>query len=117
MGLTLQDQATYLNIAYVILLFMIAIPVIFFIKLKQPIYYGYLFWGLVLTICAVFFIGAYSSYLELFINTTTKSSLEEEIKNDLISNLKVLVFIIPGLFLAISANFFTEFLKLKKPSA
>jgi len=89
--------------------------VIFMCKWKKLVYYGYIFWGVILIFFAACLLNFYSASLKLFIDVTLSTTSEEAVRKNLIENLEILVFIVPGVMLAVAANLITDFLKLDNP--
>ncbi len=111
------DQLVILfNIVYATITALLSICIFIGYKVKQPKYYGLLLWAFVLIIFASFFVGLYGDALEAFQSTAAENFDEEKLKENMISSLKILVFIVPGVMVAIAANLITEFLLTTKPS-
>ena len=88
MQLSIHGWEVFFNIAYTAMLAVVAFFIFLFYKAKQPVYYGYLFWGFFLILCACFFLGLHGESLDGFIATKTKSPDEALVKENLITNLK-----------------------------
>jgi divalent metal cation (Fe/Co/Zn/Cd) transporter len=112
----LETKLIVLNIGYAVITGVIAIALILGIKARQPKYYGLLFWAIIILIAASFFFGLYGNWLEVFTKSSATSDIEKEVKNDLISTLKILVYIVPGVMAAVASNLITEFLLRDKPA-
>ena len=115
MQLSLQGWEIFFNVAYTTLLAIVSLGILFLYKAKQPVYYGFLVWGFSMIFCACVFLGFYSESLDAFIATKTITPDELHVKERLISNLKILVFIVPGVMAGIAANLLSEFLLREKP--
>ena len=112
MELSAQEWGIVFNTIFFGLAICFGLFVIFMYKKWQPIYYGYLMWSLVLMLFAAFLFGLYT----LSINQIGMINNYESLKQNLLHNLSILIFVVPGVMLAVSANLLTEFLKLKKPN-
>lgn len=116
MELSAHQWEMLFNIVYTVLTALVTFFIFVGIKAKQPKYYGLLIWAFFLILCASFFVGLYGESLEALQASVAKLPEEVEVKKNLISNLKILVFIVPGVMAAVAANLITEFLLRGKPS-
>lgn len=116
--LTQTHEAVVLfNIAYTLITLLISFFIFYFYKILQPKYYGLLFFAAFIAVISCFFLGFYNNALELFNHAVTSTPIEENIKTDMVQSLKVLVFIVPGIMAAVSANLVTEFMLKRNPSS
>ncbi len=115
MQLSVQGWEIFFNVAYTLVTAVVSLAILFFYKTRQPIYYGFLVWGLGFIFCACFFLGLYGESLETFMASKTTTLEDVLVKERLVSNLKILVFIVPGVMAGIAANLLTEFLLREKP--
>lgn len=115
MQLSVQGWEIFFNVAYTLIIAIVSLTVLLLYKAKQPVYYGFLFWGFTLILCACFFLGLYGESLEVFMASRTTTQEEVLVRDRLVSSLKILVFIVPGVVAGIAANLLTEFLLREKP--
>ena len=115
MHLSVQGWEIFFNIAYTVLTILVSLVILVLYKAKQPVYYGFFIWGFMLIVSACLFLGLYGESLETFMASRTTTPDEVLVKERMVSNLKILVFIVPGVMAGIAANLLTEFLLREKP--
>ncbi|GEM_PF-4798478 len=89
-----------------LLFFIVMIPY----RALQPKGYGLLFYALLLTLCACLTYGLYNDELQVLADSIASSSVTAK----LASNLRILVFVVPGLMLGVAANLITAYLQAPK---
>lgn len=91
--------------------------VIFMYRQCQPRFYGLLVWAAFLVVGAAFTYGLYSALLQELLEMVSKDDEVLAAKNRLAENMRLLVFVVPALMLAVAANLITSFLQATSPEA
>lgn len=110
------DWETLFNVFYFGCALVISLFVVVGYKSKPPKYYGLLYWALTLILGASFLFGLYNGSLEAFLEIRGLKAEEAAVRTRLTDNLRTLVFVVPGVMLAIAANLITQFMNTQAPS-
>lgn len=116
MQLSLSGWETLFNAIYFGLALLFSVFVLSGYRALRPKYYGLLCWALILILCAALLFGLYNGSLDIFLAMKGLKPDEEVVRTRLSENLRVLVFVVPGLMLAVAANLITQFLNAPIPS-
>lgn len=115
MQLSPSGWETFFNIAYFGLALFFSVFVLAGYRAVRPKYYGLLGWALILILCASLLFGLYSGSLDLFLAMKGLKPEEEIVRARLSENLRILVFVVPGVMLGVAANLITQFLNAPSP--
>lgn len=85
-------------------------------RANRPKYYGLLYWALLLILGASLLFQIYSGSLDLFLEMKNLKPDEEAARRRLTEDLRILVFVVPGVMLGVAANLITQFLNIPSPS-
>lgn len=116
MHLSPSGWETLFNVIYFGFALGIAGFVLFLYRLNPPKYYGFLYWAVFLILGASFLFQMYSGSLDLFLEMKNLKPEEEAVRRRLTEDLRILVFVVPGVMLGIAANLITQFLNTPSPS-
>lgn len=116
MQLSPSGWETLFNVIYFGLALLFSFFVLSGYRAIRPRYYGLLWWALILILCASLLFGLYSGSLDLFLAMKGLKPEEEVVRVRLSENLRILVFVVPGVMLAVAANLITQFLNAPSPS-
>ena len=105
-----SDWETFFNVIYFGLAFFLSAYVLVLYRAHRPKYYGPLYWAVFLILCASLLFGLYNGSLNAFLSTQGLKPDEEAVRTRLTENLRVLIFVVPVVMLAIAANLITQFL-------
>ena len=79
-------------------------------KRTQPGYYGLFIWGILLIICAAFNFQWLSEVLDKSSSLRPRTDAEIDATINVVSTLKVWLYICPGVTAAVGSNLITEFM-------
>ncbi|MBI3524543.1 MAG: hypothetical protein HY066_08435 [Betaproteobacteria bacterium] len=116
MQLSPSGWETFFNVVYFGLALLFSVFVLANYRALRPKYYGLLYWALILILCASLLFGLYNGSLDLFLAMKGLKPEEEVVRTRLSENLRILVFVVPGVMLGIAANLITQFLNAPSPS-
>lgn len=116
MHLSASGWETFYNVIYFGFALVVAFFVLIGYRAYRPKYYGLLYWALVLILGASFLFQMYSGSLDVFLEMKNLKPDEEVIRKNLSEDLRILVFVVPGVMLGVAANLITQFLNTPKPS-
>ncbi len=84
-------------------------------KKKTWIYYNYdLFWAGIIIVCSVLLFQLYTATLERFMAVKYLTAAEEMARLNVIQNLKVFVFVVPTILLAVATSLIAKSMKTEK---
>lgn len=115
MHLSASGWETLFNVMYFGFALGIAVFVLFLYRVNRPKYYGLLYWALFLILGASFLFQIYSGSLDLFLEMKNLKPDEEVVRRRLTEDLRILVFVVPGILLGVAANLITQFLNTGVP--
>lgn len=116
MQLSPSGWETLFNVIYFGLALLFSFLVLLGYRAIRPRYYGLLLWALFLILCSSLLFGLYSESLDLFLAMKGLKPQEEVVRVQMSENLRILVFVVPGVMLAVAANLITQFLNAPSPS-
>ena len=111
-----SDWETFYNVMYFGAALLVSLPILVFYRHLRPKYYGFLYWALVLILAAAVLFQLYGGSLDLFLAMKGLKPDEEAVRTHLTEDLRILVFVVPGVMLGVAANLITQFLNAPHPS-
>jgi Ca2+/Na+ antiporter len=116
MQLSPSGWENFFNVIYFGLALLFSFFVLLGYRANRPRFYGLLFWALFLILCSWLLFSLYSESLDLFLAMKGLKPNENAVRIHLSENLRILVFVVPGVMLAVAANLITQFLNASSPS-
>jgi hypothetical protein len=116
MHLSALGWETFFNIIYFGGAFVVVFCFLIVHRANNPKYYGLIFSAMMLILGAALLFQMYNGSLEIFLAMTNLKPDEEVVRKSLTENLRILIFVVPVVMLAVAANLITQFLNTPKPS-
>lgn len=105
-----------MNIAVATISVLPILVMLYLYKSKPPKYYGLFLWGVLLICYSGFVFGWLSDAIYLLNEAAVWNENEKKVRNEIVSNLKVWVYLFPAVTAAVGVNLISAYLTKEKPA-